>query len=76
MNFGTTQLLGAVASDRPRGSRDRACRDDQRRPAERAPARHENPKGSCEIVNRKAPKASASRSEDREEKPAAEKISS
>ncbi len=34
-----------------------------------------NPKGSCEIVIRKAPKANEGRSEDREEKPAAEKIS-
>jgi hypothetical protein len=35
-----------------------------------------NPKGSCEIVVRKAPKTNESRSEDREETPAAEKISS
>ena len=34
------------------------------------------PKGSCEIVVRRAPKTNESRSEDREEKPTAEKISS
>lgn len=40
-----------------------------------ADATPDNPKGSCEIVRRKAPRAGESRSEDREEKPAAERIS-
>jgi hypothetical protein len=37
-----------------------------------ADATPQNPKGSCEIVQRKAVKAHDSRSEDREEAPAAE----
>jgi Ca2+-binding RTX toxin-like protein len=35
----------------------------------------ENPKGSCEVVRRKAPKAGGSREEDRQESPKAARVS-
>ena len=37
-------------------------------------ATSENPKGSCETVQRKAPKAGETKSEDAQEKPTAERV--